>query len=704
MNFYSKKLKISQKLLISSLFFAIPITILLYYVITGFNRDISFADKEISGIRTIIPVQSIISLIPDQWALTNEIRSGKTEYLTIRDSVEIKIDSAFAMLLSFSESNEKALALTPDDLISVGKQDIQPRKLKSSWEELKGKLNVSAPQFNEEDYNLFYKKLIEFVRYVADKSNLILDPDLDSYYLMDVSILEMPKVNRELSEIIRQIDTLKKDTLIDRTGLKYFGNVVDDMFNNNLENIKRSIGISLKEDYAFYGVSKSLQANVPSQLSRFETSLLRFKKSFDAFSRSDSIETIYNLKDVSENALHTGSEFWFTVSTELQTLLDKRVDDFQGKRLAALLMSILTLAFAAFMVFMISRGISRYLNIVMTIAGDIAAGNIKQASEKLNSTAMKGLFQTDSMQKPGYIKDEVLLLFNAVSIMTTNLDTLLNQVQRSVNQVTDAALKISTSARELESVVAEQAASTHQVNATGKEISATSHDLAYTMHDISEMASSSADLADTGMKNLSDIQITMAILLSATKEIAEKLNIITEKTDNISQVITTIIKVANQTNLLSLNAAIEAEKAGEYGTGFSVVAREIRRLADQTSVAVLDIEDMITGTQKAVLDGAAAAEKNQQQANDSSLNIANIINELEQLIRQTREIEPKMESMSQGMQMQSNSADQIKDAMEQLNMTAAHTRDSLVEFNSATNKLNEASSTLQQEIRKFLIN
>jgi len=62
----------------------------------------------------------------------------------------------------------------------------------------------------------------------------------------------------------------------------------DDMFNNNLENIKRSIGISLKEDYAFYGVSKSLQANVPSQLSRFETSLLRFKKSFDAFSRSDS--------------------------------------------------------------------------------------------------------------------------------------------------------------------------------------------------------------------------------------------------------------------------------------------------------------------------------------------------------------------------------------------------------------------------------
>ena len=73
--------------------------------------------------------------------------------------------------------------------------------------------------------------------------------------------------------------------------------------------------------------------------------------------------------------------------------------------------------------------------------------------------------------------------------------------------------------------------------------------------------------------------------------------------------VTTITKVADQTNLLSINAAIEAEKAGEYGRGFLVVAREIRRLADQTAVATLDIENMVRQMQDAVSAGVMQMDK-----------------------------------------------------------------------------------------------
>jgi methyl-accepting chemotaxis protein WspA len=75
--------------------------------------------------------------------------------------------------------------------------------------------------------------------------------------------------------------------------------------------------------------------------------------------------------------------------------------------------------------------------------------------------------------------------------------------------------------------------------------------------------------------------------------ISSELAVIREKADNITQVVTTITKVADQTNLLTINAAIEAEKAGEHGRGFRVVAREARRLADQTAVATLDIESRV---------------------------------------------------------------------------------------------------------------
>src|SRR6202007_2042888 len=96
---------------------------------------------------------------------------------------------------------------------------------------------------------------------------------------------------------------------------------------------------------------------------------------------------------------------------------------------------------------------------------------------------------------------------------------------------------------------------------------------------------------------------TMRHVMEAATSINAKLSVLNEKAGNINQVVITITKVADQTNLLSLNAAIEAEKAGEYGRGFAVVATEIRRLADQTAVATYDIEQMVKEIQSAVAAG-----------------------------------------------------------------------------------------------------
>src|SRR5206468_470610 len=87
------------------------------------------------------------------------------------------------------------------------------------------------------------------------------------------------------------------------------------------------------------------------------------------------------------------------------------------------------------------------------------------------------------------------------------------------------------------------------------------------------------------------------------------LSVIREKANDINLVVTTITKVADQTNLLSVNAAIEAEKAGEYGLGFLVLAREIRRLADQTAVATLDIDRMVREMHTAVSAGVMEMDK-----------------------------------------------------------------------------------------------
>ena len=123
------------------------------------------------------------------------------------------------------------------------------------------------------------------------------------------------------------------------------------------------------------------------------------------------------------------------------------------------------------------------------------------------------------------------------------------------------------------------------------------------MQRITAVADETATAAASSHAGLARMEATMQQMEGATRTIAEKLTAIQQRAHDITSVVTTITKVADQTNLLSLNAAIEAEKAGEYGRGFAVVAREIRRLADQTAVATLDIERIVNEMRASVSAG-----------------------------------------------------------------------------------------------------
>ena len=144
------------------------------------------------------------------------------------------------------------------------------------------------------------------------------------------------------------------------------------------------------------------------------------------------------------------------------------------------------------------------------------------------------------------------------------------------------------------------------------------------MNEVSGVAEQSAALAGTGQAGLTRMEETMRLVMEAAGSVNGKLAILNEKAGNINQVVATITKVADQTNLLSLNAAIEAEKAGEYGRGFAVVATEIRRLADQTAVATFDIEQMVKEIQSAVAAGVMGMDKFSEEVRRGMLDVQQV--------------------------------------------------------------------------------
>ena len=276
--------------------------------------------------------------------------------------------------------------------------------------------------------------------------------------------------------------------------------------------------------------------------------------------------------------------------------------------------------------------------------------------------------------------------------------SLVSRLQRSSVALMSTATQIAATSKEQQTTVNSYSASTTEIAAAVKEISATSQELQSTLEQVSGVAANAASLAENGRSGLDEMDVTMRQLSGATSSISAKLAVIREKANDINLVVTTITKVADQTNLLSVNAAIEAEKAGEYGLGFLVVAREIRRLADQSAVATLDIEQMVRHMQAAVSAGVMEMDKFTEQVRHGVDAVGTINLQLGQIIEQVQEVNGRVESLNEGMRSQSQGASQISDAMTQLTDGARQTAASLKEFNSATESLREVVSGLREEL------
>jgi methyl-accepting chemotaxis protein WspA len=406
--------------------------------------------------------------------------------------------------------------------------------------------------------------------------------------------------------------------------------------------------------------------------------------------REELIRVFNESRDLVDEFTKIGREFNQYETENLQKSIASTQSAIDLLTLAAITASVLSLSVVIVANFLITKFLGNRIEKTVEAAEKISSGDLTQSvlQNEINSTN----------------KDEVGQLMNAFQNMTKNLSNLIRQVQQSGIQVTSSATQIAASGKQLETSITEQLASTNQVTVAAKEISATSRELVKTVEEVAALSQVTTVAASDSQKDLLQMETTMRQLVEATNSIAGRLGVISEKANNINNIVVTITKVADQTNLLSLNAAIEAEKAGEYGLGFAVVAREIRRLADQTAVATIDIEQMVKQMQSSVSTGVMEMDKFAAEVGKSVEDVANISSQIGQIIEQVQELTPRYETVSQGMEAQSQGAMQISDAMSQLSSNSVQTAASLREINQAITKLNQVAQGLRQEMSKFKVN
>jgi methyl-accepting chemotaxis protein WspA len=346
---------------------------------------------------------------------------------------------------------------------------------------------------------------------------------------------------------------------------------------------------------------------------------------------------------------------------------------------------ILTFTFSVLICFSVVRAIKQPLVKMIDLMADFRIGNF---------TRRLALRRNDEFGQ----------LADGFDRMSDDLTSLVGQVQRSALQVASSVSEIAATAKEHQASSAETASATSEIGATSKEITATSKVLLKTINDVTEGAEQTANLAGTGHNGLARMEATMRQVMEAGGAVNAKLAVLNEKASNINQVVTTITKVADQTNLLSLNAAIEAEKAGEHGRGFAVVATEIRRLADQTAIASYDIEQLVKEMQSAVSAGVMGMDKFSEEVRRGVDEVQQVSGQLAQVIGQVQALTPQFETVNEGMQSQSTGAQQISEALAQLTESAQQTVDSLHQSSIVMDQLNSTANDLRTSVSRFKLN
>ncbi|MBU9846396.1 methyl-accepting chemotaxis protein [Rahnella ecdela] len=317
------------------------------------------------------------------------------------------------------------------------------------------------------------------------------------------------------------------------------------------------------------------------------------------------------------------------------------------------------------------------ITLAVMLAGIIIAWRItRQIAQPLRDTlkTAEAIAQGDlTAAHPTTRRDELGMLMNAVSAMSQNLSTMIYEIRSGVSQVSHAAAEIAAGNTDLSSRTEQQAAAVEETAASMEELSATVKQNADNAHHASKLASEASGTATLGGKQVGEVVDTMQQISGSSKRIAE---------------ITSVINgIAFQTNILALNAAVEAARAGEQGRGFSVVASEVRTLAQRSAQAAKEIEGLIAESVERVSTGAKLVENTGRTMQD--------------IVKSVSHVRDIMGEIASASDEQSRGIAQISQAIVEMDSTTQQNAALVEQSSAAADSLEDQAATLTQAVSVF---
>ena len=700
-----KHLKVWQKLVLMGFVFLVPLAVVSYRMAASIDTlGVEFARQEVRGLEYYGPLLKLTKDLQLHRGIAHALLSGDASVGSQLAGKRVEIEADVKALDEIDRRLDGSLDTTKAWTVA-----------RTACQDLLDKTRGLPAVESFERHSRLIADLNALIAEVGGAANLTLDPDLERKHLVDVLIVQGPELAESLAQargIGRVVAADKNRTPAQIERLSRDSILVEILSRKLDDSIARALAID-------GGLKATLEAPAQASSDAVLDALAEIVKL--GGSRTAVVDPVAYFATLTR-AVDAVFEMETQIATSLKLLLDNRISSLRREVLQTLAGAGLGVLIVCVIGFFIMRDITVSLGRVVDAANRIAAGDLsvgttlqsrtdelgvlarafdKMATALRDTVGLAGRIAGGDLAqavKPRSDRDEMGL---ALANMVERLSTLVGAVHRSGIQVNTSVNEIAATAKQQQATATEIAATTTEIGATSKEISATSRELVKTMNEVAVAAEQSATLAGSGQAGLTRMEETMRQVVAAATSINAKLAVLNEKAGNINQVVTTITKVADQTNLLSLNAAIEAEKAGEYGRGFAVVATEIRRLADQTGVATYDIEQMVKEIQSAVAAGVMGMDKFSEEVRRGMQEVQQVGGQLSQIIQQVQALAPRCEAVTEGMQAQAAGAEQIAESLVQLGEAAQQTVESLRQSSQIIEGLNDAATDMRSGVSRF---
>lgn len=660
--------------------------------------------SKLALVGSVFFVPTLVLTIVLVFSSVSDIRRTKKEIRALDSLVELEhLQEEFhhfvdlQMMLSIDQSNTAAskelddsraairrkIDLLLNTRISGDRQGVWNSNIQAFQEQFEAQAsNTVTTMANPEEIYGMYEPLGVQVKSLfntlSNVSGLINDQEIGAYYLGSLMTNRIP----ELHILTSKARSFGRFAIaqVNPTSLTYdsLDRVVDELYNQEAL-MAQAINYAINLAPQAEATLKEPAAKAIAVLPAISDTLL--EEIIEAIEISIADSAFMGKVEAQRSAI---GDFSQQVHMQLDTILNQRVRGLYIALLFMLGVLVLLVGAAVFLSFALINSVQVTIDRLSQVSQAMAEGDLTVQAEIQS-------------------KDEMLALRDAFNAMSKRVNTLIQEVKKTAGEVADQAKQVETIADESSKMIDRQMENTQSVAQSVHELGGSVRQVCANTHEVAEAANNALQLAGEGRDQVNQAAHSIDVLNQELQNTVQVTQELSKRSDSINQVVDVIREIAAQTNLLSLNAAIEAARSGEHGKGFAVVAEEVRVLAKRTEEATSDIGNSIfelqTGVGQAV-DIMLASRNRVEQAVQESHKVREALDQITAAVEGLHRSNAENESATEG---QGRAADAIESHVEDIKESAQVSASGSSRTSESSKKMAKLADQLMELVGTFKV-